>query len=199
MKIINQSHINKAINYDEYKNIVTNLVQRGKTSGDDQSPEMIEYSKMNYHRMNRLEKTTILNDNLIEAFKKISIKYYLVVLTEAWCGDAAQILPIFDKLSQINPNTELKILFRDENLEIIDDNLTNGTRSIPKLIVIDEDFNKITSWGPRPQVLNQLVAQMKKKPDFNKEEMIKEIQIWYNQDNTQELQKEFIELAELLS
>lgn len=190
MNVINQSHIDKSYTYSEYKKLIVDLFEQGKTSGEDQSQEMIDYTKMNIYRMNRLEKTVVLNENLIEAAKSISKKYYWVCLTEAWCGDAAQILPILDKLSQLNDNIDLKLLFRDENPEVINDNLTNGAKSIPKLIILDSNFNKLNTWGPRPDTLTEFVNDYKKKPNFQKSELIKEIQIWYNHDDTKEIQKE---------
>ncbi len=197
-KIINQNHIDHSYTYTQYKEKIQELANQGKTSGSDQSPEMIEYSKMNIHRMNRLDKTTIINDRLIHLLKNIKNKYYWVVLAEAWCGDAAQVLPVINKIAIENSNIMLKILFRDENPEIINDNLTNGTKSIPKLIILDMQFNKIITWGPRPKQLTEFVNNYKKRTDFNKEEMIKEIQVWYNNDNTYEIQNDFYEILEQL-
>lgn len=199
MNIINQSHIDNSLSYSEYKKLITELFEQGRTTGSDQSAEMIDYTKMNIHRMNRLEKTVVLNDELIESVKIINSKYYWVCLTEAWCGDAAQILPILDKISVINPNIELKLLLRDENPDVINDNLTNWAKSIPKLIILDTEFYKLNTWGPRPESLTNFVNEYKSKPNFNKADMIKEIQIWYNKDNTQEIQKEMINLIKALS
>ncbi len=194
MNVINQFHIDKSINYIEYKNLINELFNQGKTTGDDQSQEMIDYTKMNINRMNRLEKTVELNNELITEVNKIDSKYYWVCMTEAWCGDAAQILPIIDKVCLLNSNIDLKILLRDENPEVINDNLTNGSKSIPKLIILDNNLNKIISWGPRPQILNDFVSEYKKRPDFSKAEMIKEIQMWYNKDNTKSLQSDIVNL-----
>jgi len=198
MNVINQSHIDKSISYIEYKKFILELFNQGKTTGDDQSQEMIDYTKMNIHRMNRLEKTVVLENELISEISKIDSKYYWVCLTEAWCGDAAQILPIIDKVCQLNSNIDLKILLRDDNPEVINDNLTNGSKSIPKLIILDDNLNKMITWGPRPQILNDFVNEFKKRPDFSKGEMIKEIQMWYNKDNTKELQSDILNLIKNL-
>lgn len=194
MNVINQSNIDNSLTYSEYKKLILELFEKGKTTGSDQSAEMIDYTKMNIHRMNRLEKTVVLNDELIVVTKNVANKYYWVCLTEAWCGDAAQILPILDKISNLNPNIELRLLLRDENPDVINDNLTNGTKSIPKLIILDTEFNKLNTWGPRPDALSNFVNEYKAKPNFNKADMIKEIQIWYNKDNTQQIQNEMINL-----
>lgn len=196
--VINQSHINQSLAYSEYKRILQQLHSEGKTSGDDQSKELIEYSNMNIHRMNRLEKTTVLKQDLLDVLKNITKSYHWVVLSEAWCGDAAQILPVISKITELNSHLELHILFRDENPEVISDNLTNGTKSIPKLIILDDNLNKILTWGPRPKSLMSFVEEYKKKPNFVKEEMINEIQLWYNKDNTNEIQNDFIEILKKL-
>lgn len=193
MKVINNLHIAKALSYSEYKNMIVDLFNNGKTTGEDQSQEMIDYTKMNIYRMNRLEKTVKLNQELINSVKNVKDKYYLVCLSEAWCGDAAQILPIIDKVCQLNTNIELKILLRDENPDIISDNLSNGSKSIPKLILLDKELNKLKNWGPRTKKLSNFVNEYKQKPNFNKSELIKEIQQWYNKDNTIEIQKELME------
>jgi len=149
--------------------------------------------------MNRLDKTINLNPELIGILNNIKNEYYWLVITEAWCGDAAQSIPIFNKITQYNPNIELRLILRDEEPELINNYLTNGTKSIPILICLDKfNLKEIFKWGPRPKELINFVNEFKKLPDFDKNELIKNIQIWYNKDNTQEIQKELTELLKLL-
>ena len=72
------------------------------------------------------------------------------VLTEGWCKDAAQIVPVLHALAKLNSNIELKVLLRDDNLDLMDQYLTNGKRrSIPRLIAVDPDvMEELSSWGP---------------------------------------------------
>jgi tetratricopeptide (TPR) repeat protein len=192
-------YIEKSFSYNQYINLINDLLAQGKTTGPEQTPFLIEYTNMNLVRMNRLDKTINLNPELIGIINNIKNEYYWLVITEAWCGDAAQSIPIFNKITQYNPNIELRLILRDEEPELINNYLTNGTKSIPILICLDKfNLKEIFKWGPRPKELINFVNEFKKSPDFDKNELIKNIQIWYNKDNTQEIQKELTELLKLL-
>jgi len=192
-------YIEKSFSYNQYINLINDLLAQGKTTGPEQTPFLIEYTNMNLVRMHRLDKTINLNPELIDRLNNIKGEYYWLVITEAWCGDAAQSIPIFNKITQYNPNIELRLILRDQEPELINNYLTNGTKSIPILICLDKfNLKEIFKWGPRPKELTNYVNEFKKLPDFDKNELIKNIQIWYNKDNTQEIQKELTELLKLL-
>ena len=131
--------------------------------------------------MKRLRKTTKLDDQVIEKIKAINEPITWVVLSEGWCGDAAQNLPIINAIAEQNENIDLRIVLRDENPELMQAFLTNGNMAIPKLIQIEND--EVTeTWGPRPTIATKMVADYKAEhgsltPDFKKD-----LQIWYNQD-----------------
>src|SRR5258708_13119473 len=119
-----------------------------------------------------------------------------LVLTEGWGGDAAQSLAVMEALGQLNPLIRLRTLLRDENLELMDQYLTNGvSRSIPKLIAMDTDtLTVLFTWGPRPATLQELFYRMKAEGmtyDLIKEEL----QRWYNTDKTVTIQQEIAGLA----
>lgn len=192
-------YIEKSFSYNQYINLINDLLAQGKTTGSEQTPFLLEYTNMNLVRMNRLDKTINLNPELIDILNNIKSKYFWLVITEAWCGDAAQSIPIFNKITQYNSNIELRLILRDEEPELIENYLTNGTKSIPILICLDKyNLKEIFTWGPRPKELTNYVNEYKKIPNFDKNELIKNIQIWYNKDNTQEIQKELTELLKLL-
>jgi len=94
----------------------------------------------------------------------------------------------------LNSNIELKFLLRDENPELMDQYLTNGkSRSIPKLIAVDENNEELFNWGPRPKILQEMFYHMKANAITNdtiKEEMHR----WYAKDKTVTTQKEILEL-----
>jgi hypothetical protein len=86
--------------------------------------------------------------------------WHLLVLNEDWCGDAVNIVPIVGKLAESVSNMDLRILARDENLDIMDAHLTDGkSRSIPIVILLDEDFRECGWWGPRPHALQRWVKE----------------------------------------
>src|SRR6476619_7449375 len=140
-KSLDTSYVSKGISYEEYRRMMDAFIIIGKSTAKKDSENLLEYSKLNVARMNRLDKTIEIIRELREAVEQILSPQTWLVLTEGWCGDAAQIAPVFDKIAQLNSNIELKFLLRDENPELMDWYLTNGkSRSIPKLIVLDENF-----------------------------------------------------------
>ena len=126
-----------------------------------------------------------------------------LVLTEGWCGDAAQILPVLDKMEKISEHIEMKLILRDENLDVMDAYLTNGGRSIPKLLVLDAHTNEVLgSWGPRPSELQEIVMaereEIKKIEDKQarkqaNQELAIRAQKWYAKDKTLSIQREVLQ------
>lgn len=188
---ITHEHLSNAITYTQYMELIDRLLAENKTTGNNHSEEMVEYTRMNMHRMYRMGKTALLDDELVQLLMSVENKMTWVVLTEAWCGDAAQNLPAIAKIAAASPLIELKLLLRDENPEIMDAYLTNGTRSIPKLIALDaETLQALGTWGPRPEPAQQLVQEAKEnKLPFK--EMAEKLHHWYAKDRSRTLQQEF--------
>ena len=126
-----QEKIANAMSYAVYRDLMATLAEEGKTTGPNQSEEMAGYTSLNEHRMKRLDKRVELQQPVLDGLAQINRKQTWLVLTEAWCGDAAQNLPILAKMAEANPNVELRLVLRDENLDLMDAYLTNGGRSIP--------------------------------------------------------------------
>jgi hypothetical protein len=179
--------------YLTYRNLLEDLFLQNKTTGNDQSKEMINYAKLNIQRMKRLDKTTVINDNWKPFFENLKSNLKWVVLTEGWCGDAAQIVPVLNKIAAAsNGKIELELLLRDENLELMDKYLTNGGRAIPKLICYDENNNELWNWGPRPKEAQDLIIQLKEKEvDLN--ELKTELHLWYTHNKTMNIQSEIFQ------
>ncbi|MFC3041419.1 thioredoxin family protein [Virgibacillus xinjiangensis] len=88
-------------------------------------------------------------------------KLRAIVLTEDWCGDAMMNIPVLLKLAEV-ADIDVRMLLRDQNLELMDEYLTNGTsRSIPIFIFIDENGKEVAVWGPRAAKVQQFVADAK--------------------------------------
>lgn len=195
--MLNYSNIfDNGMNYSSYRELINSLFAEGKTTGDDHSEGMLHYTKMNNQRMNRVEKTTVLNDDLLEAISNVKENYNFLVISEGWCGDAAQILPVIEKIvGASNGKFDLKIVLRDKNLELMDTYLTNGGRAIPVLLVLDANKNSVLpKWGPRPQNLQALLKQWKQEIE-DAGLIAEQLHGWYAKDKTQATQ---VELTELL-
>lgn len=110
-----------------------------------------------------------------------------MVITESWCGDSAQNLPVISKIARLNSNIALRIILRDSNLDIMDNYLTNGvSRSIPILVAFDMDGNEIFRWGPRPKPAMQLVKKFRER-GIVKEEYYKKLHLWCGRNKGREL------------
>lgn len=191
-----KKRIEEGMNFQAYYNLTEKLVAEGKTTGPNQSDALAHYTKLNLSRMKRLAKTTSLSDALIEKVNQVKRKTYFLVISEAWCGDAAQNVPLIAKAAEFSSNIELKIILRDDNLDIMDQYLTNGGRSIPKVIAIDaESLEVLGSWGPRPNEAQKLMLELKTK-EVSHDVMVEELQRWYNEDKTHSFQADFSELID---
>ncbi|HEX8264796.1 MAG TPA: thioredoxin family protein [Pyrinomonadaceae bacterium] len=191
-----QNYIEKAMTFDEYDSLIDRVVAEGKTTGPNQSEELAQYTKLNQARMRRLFKTSELNESLLETARNVKANWIWLILTEAWCGDAAQNIPTIEKIARENDSIKTLYLLRDENLELMDKYLTNGARAIPKLICLDaETFDEVGTWGSRPQAAYDLFYSLKEQ-GLEKTEIIEKIHRWYIEDNTESLQAEFEKLIQ---
>jgi len=190
--MITQKDIDKSSSFDEFYQLVEQLVKEGKTTGEEQTEEKINYTKLNFSRMKRILKTTPISEDVSSTVECLNDKLTWVVLAESWCGDAAQNLPVFAKIAEANPNINLRILLRDDNPEVMDQYLTNGGKSIPKLIALDEDFNELGTWGPRPKFLQDWLYENKANPKMEMSELKEQFQVWYTKDKGQTLQREMV-------
>jgi hypothetical protein len=121
--------------------------------------------------------------------------WHLLVLSEDWCGDAVNIVPIVAKLADAVSNMDLRILARDENLDIMDAHLTNGkSRSIPIVILLDPKFHECGWWGPRPRALQKWVVEQGM--SLPKEERYREIRTFYARDRGLTTMREIVEMLE---
>lgn len=186
--------IKKGISYEDYRAIITNLLREDKSTGHTQSEALTHYSKLNETRMNRIEKTVSISEMNIIRMKSLASRFTWLVISEGWCGDAAQIIPILDKLAKTTENIDLKIVFRDDNPQLMDMFLTNNARSIPKLIVIDEKNEVSATWGPRPQGALDLIVDYKKKHGIFDDTAKTELQLWYAKDKGISIQDEIVKL-----
>jgi len=193
MKVAVAESLLKSHSYVKYRTIVSNLLKEGKSSGNQQSEELTHYSELNEARMNRLDKKIVISEENIQKLLTLKNKYTWLVLSEGWCGDAAQILPVLNKLAVITPNIDLKIVFRDENEALMTMFLTNGGKSIPKLVVLDETSkNTLGNWGPRPKGASDLITSYKRQYGIIDETAKTELQLWYLHDKGISTQNELV-------
>ncbi len=191
IKNIIANSLNQSYSSDEYQIILNNFASEGKTSGE-QKEDLIYYTKLNAQRSRRIAKTSILHPDLVEQIQALPKQIWLLI-TETWCGDAANSVPIIAKLAMLNPSIDLRIVLRDENLNLMDQFLTKGGRSIPKLIALDEELNVLFDWGPRPKEAQDLYwgwREREGREPYSEFQVI--LQKWYNENKSGALQKELM-------
>jgi hypothetical protein len=121
--------------------------------------------------------------------------WHLLVLSEDWCGDAVNIVPIVARLADSVSNMDMRILARDQNLDIMDAHLTNGrSRSIPIVILLNDKFQECGWWGPRPRALQQWVVDSGMQ--LPKDARYKEIRTFYARDRGVTTMREITEMLE---
>lgn len=202
MKKIDKQVVENAFTYDSYRQLIDELMANNKTTGNNHSEAMLNYTKMNIARMNRLDKRAKLTEETIKNLMKIELPVIWLVITEGWCGDAAQILPVLNKMALQNEHIDLKFILRDDHLDIMDAFLTNGGRSIPKVLILDADTLEVKkTWGPRPAEMQEMIMRAKAEslatedPDLRKQinlDSTKNLHLWYAKDKTLTTQREFL-------
>lgn len=190
-----KKNFEKGMDYDKYRaelERITELVKQGNAP-DMEHPE---YMAINQQRMNRIEKTFILWEPLRKSLEDLHHEINWIILSEVWCGDSAQNIPALMKIAEAaGGKLNIRMLMRDENPELMNAFLTNGSRSVPKLIQCDSNFNVTGIWGPRPTEAQELVKRMKSDPE-TAPRYSEELHKWYAQNKSFALQTEVKRLVD---
>ncbi|MEC8831599.1 MAG: thioredoxin family protein [Bacteroidota bacterium] len=193
-----KDYISKGMEYPRYRELVAQLAKTGRATGDLKSEAMINYTKLGDRRMARWDKTFKISEDDQQKLSKLKGNLVFLALTESWCGDAAASLPIINKIAEASSNIDFKAVLRDESLDLMDAFLTNGARSIPKVIVFDTDNDEIVGeWGPRPSIATQMVEDCKREHGKLTDEFKQELQVWYNKNKGQNILEDILELLAL--
>lgn len=189
-----KNHLDKTLSYSDYKTHVEDLLKEGKSTGFTQNEIYLNYSKLGLSRMKRWEKIVELTADQIVNVQNVIQKQIWLVIAEGWCGDAAPALPVMKKMADLNPLIEFRVILRDGNEDLMNEFLTNGGMSIPKLIAFDPEEEKVLfTWGPRPLEAADMVA--KEKAEFGKfrDEFKITLQKWYNQDKGKSIAADLVD------
>ena len=195
MNSIITNSISKSCSYNEYRSLIFTYAQEGKTTGLISSPDYINYTKLNESRMHRLDKTIEVTQETKALLENLSKEYIWLVISETWCGDAAQVIPVINKMAEVASKIDLRIVLRDENEDLMNLFLTNGTKSIPKLIIIEKETGEVIGdFGPRPTQAKQLIIDYKAAHGVVDETAKIELQKWYLADKGVSIQNEICAL-----
>ncbi len=203
MKTIQQTDLNKIIadslekstSYGDYRDLVRQLSMDKATTGEAQTEALINYTMLNDRRMKRWDKTVKISEKAKEKASNLNKEVTWLVLTESWCGDAAHLMPVMNKLASLNDKIDFKVVLRDENEALMNQFLTNGGKSIPKLIMLDGATGEvINTFGPRPKEATKLVDDYKAEHGELTPEFKEDLQQWYNKDKGQNAIEDLLDL-----
>lgn len=190
-----KSSLDNSIDYETYKSLMNRLVETCSTTGLQQTEALVNYTKLNARRMKRWDKTLKVSEETKTAVTSFSQPVTWLVITESWCGDAAHVIPVLNKLAELNNNIKLRLVLRDENLELMDMFLTNGGRAIAKLIMIDDSTGEVVdTFGPRPSEATVLVNNYKKEHGKLTQEFKEDLQVWYNKNKGENIMDDVVNM-----
>lgn len=192
--IIKES-LESAISYQDYRTLVQQLVDENSTTGNDKNEDLVHYTRLNNKRMRRWDKTITVTETTKDRVVKFTGDTTWLIITESWCGDAAHVIPALSKVAELSSNIDIKLVLRDDNELLMDHYLTNGGRSIAKLIMIDNSTGDvITTYGPRPVEATKLVDDYKEKHGALTPAFKQDLQVWYNKDKGQSVIQDALQL-----
>ncbi len=199
--------LENSMSYQAYIENVNALIAQGKASTNDDlnDEEHLHFTQLNLTRMKRLDKTTHLSESTMDALLKWTLPVYFLVISEGWCGDASQILPVVHKIAEFNPQIKMRVIYRDEHLDIMNRYLTNGGRAIPMVLIVSQrDGSVLGKYGPRPDAVAQIMTARKvlekqlpideQKAFFAESKTL--AQKWYNDNKTIDIQNELMAVLE---
>lgn len=150
--------------------------------------ENVDLWRQNYERAQ-------VPPDLVRRVEAVPGEWKLLVLSEDWCGDASNTVPPLVAFAEAASNVELRLLARDENLALMDEHLTDGTkRAIPVVIVLDGEGVERGWWGPRPTDLQAWFYGPGQK--FEKDERYRELRKWYARDKGHTTIEEVLRIVE---
>lgn len=195
IKQIIQDGLDNSMSYVEYRELVMTKVENNSNTGHEVTEALANYTMLNNKRMKRWDKTIKIGEGVADAIKHKKFNQTWIVITESWCGDAAHVIPVINKIAELNEGINFRVVLRDDNEALMDQFLTNGSRSIAKLIILDTTTKDvIATYGPRPSTATLLVNDYKAKYGILTPEFKEELQQWYNKDKGQTVIADLVSL-----
>lgn len=177
------------MNVQTYSEMFDQILATSHTDAPYNDVHFLDYTKLNASRFSRWMKKGELLPEAKTIFESIQEPLNFIIITEHWCGDAAHVVPFIVQLAALNENITVDIELRDSEPFRIEQYLTNGGKSIPKLIVKNAEGEDVFVWGPRPEACQIVFNELKAKNAPFEEAKIA-LQNWYNTDKGVQIQQE---------
>lgn len=179
----------QAISFEEYMDVAKRRVQDTPTTD-----EYFEYYELGLHRMERTLKTFKVDEEALADLKSMNFSGKILIISEPWCGDASATVPAVSTFFEA-AGIETRVFLRDSDTSLIDQFLTNGTQSIPKVLILDQDFSVTENWGPRPKYGNDLLVKFKENETiYPREEFYNDLQVYYAKNRGKDAVLEILNL-----
>jgi hypothetical protein len=153
--------------------------------------DLIAYTRLNLHRTLRLERTWLPSPELAAQMKRLDQPLTWLVISEPWCGDSAQCLPCLMVTARLNPLVRLRVLTRDDHPSVMDRFLTDGKRSVPILVALDDEGGERFRWGPRPAAA-QVVVDAARREGVDNSVLQERLHLFYGRDRGRALDAELV-------
>lgn len=184
-----KNYWDKAISFDDYMNVA----EERFNNNPDPNDHYQEYYELGLQRMNRTLKTFKAHEEQLQTLKSKNFKGKILMISEPWCGDASATVPAVSEF--FKSHNEVKVFLRDSDSSLIDQFLTNGTQSIPIVILLDDSYNVINHWGPRPEYGTELLKKFKADPQsYPREEFYNDLQVYYAKNKGKDAVDEILNL-----
>ncbi|MBD8083997.1 thioredoxin family protein [Chryseobacterium caseinilyticum] len=185
-----KNYWDNAISFEEYVQIAK---QRLDNPANQQEKEYKQYYELGLQRIDRTWKKYMPDGDQLHTLESKNFKGKILIISEAWCGDASATVPALVKF--FDGKNEVKIFLRDSDKSLINQFLTNGTESIPKVLILNEDFSVKNSWGPRPKFGHELLLKFKADPEaYPRETFYNDLQLYYSKNRGKDAVAEILEL-----
>lgn len=184
-----EKYWNNAITFEAYLAEAESRINH-PIEGDDHQ----EFYELGLQRMNRALKTFKVDEDQLNTLKSKNFTGKILLISEPWCGDASATVPTVSEFFKAG-NVETKIFLRDSDPSLINQFLTNGTQSIPKVLILNDDFSVKNVWGPRPAYGLELLKKFKENPEvYTKDEFHNDLQVYYAKNKGKDAIGEILEL-----
>jgi hypothetical protein len=180
----------KGINFEEYIHIGRQRLENPRGQNDI---DYRQYYELGLQRMDRTLKKYVLDEEQLNELQSKNFDGKILIISEVWCGDASSTVPALIKFFE--GHNEVRIFLRDNDKTLINQFLTNGTESIPKVIILNNDLTVKNSWGPRPKYGKELLLKYKADPEgYPKDQFYNDLQIYYAKNRGKDAVQEILEL-----
>ncbi|KMQ65784.1 thioredoxin [Chryseobacterium angstadtii] len=185
-----KNYWDQAISFEEYIRIGK---ERLEHPSNPQEIDYKQYYELGLQRMERTLKKYVPDEEQVKELANKNFDGKILIISEAWCGDASATVPAL--VTFFKEHNEVKIFLRDSDKSLINQFMTNGTESIPKVIILDKDFNVKNSWGPRPKYGYELLMKYKADPEtYPKDQFYNDLQLYYAKNRGKDAVQEILEL-----